>query len=493
MAWQLVYTNPTGEGGERYWQDDTTGATARFDAENPVPPPEVNLGSSGMVSLAPSFLTGSEGQSVRDFDISVNGQVADGDTLEANSKRVGDSGTILNKQTGQREQAYSIDIGGKRAWLPKSIALQVDPNAQPYTVYADGGYAGLGGLFDQYGTQALMAAVLGAGAAGLGGGAGSGIVGDLGTAAFPLDAGTIAGMNGTGAVSVGAGSIGGGLQGYPLGGGGMEASPWDEFYSYFNGEGSVLPQAGDIGSNSFPIFESGPQVGANTTGATGLGQLFSSLPESVQGIVRNLGTSGLKSLFGGSGTGNFGSILGGGNGGQSGGYQFPWGDVLGALGEAWGANKQAETLKDLMNQAINSDQWRTQAPRYYEPLYKASTEGIGNTAYGESITNKTLASLAARGYNNSGNQAPDVARALNSGTVDYMKAMTPLAMGRGESTAATSLAPGVAAGSQAVGGALGYGLQSIFNGSQPNSLQQLMGTPKNNTLAQSIGNSQVYL
>lgn len=166
MAWQLVWSNQTGEGGERYWQDDATGATARFDAENPVPPPAVNLGSSGLVSVAPSFTPGAEGESVRDFDVAVGGRSAAdyGSTLMANSQRVGDTGTILNPSTGQREQAYGIDVGGKRAWLPKSLALQVDPNAQPYTVYPDGGYDGIGGFIDRYGTQALMAAVLSAGA-----------------------------------------------------------------------------------------------------------------------------------------------------------------------------------------------------------------------------------------------------------------------------------------------------------------------------------------
>lgn len=419
-----------------------------------------NGGFEGQGGISTSYKI--DGVPVGDFRTDVTGTASNGLP----------GGRTYNPFTGQMEKSYwATNIN---QILPESIARRIDPNALEYFMPADGGYGGgLGGLFDQYGTQALTAAVIGAGIGGFGQAGLGSVAGDLGSAAFPMDAGTIAGMNGTGAVQVGAGSLGSNLATYPLDG--VDPSIWQELYGDYP---NFTPTAGDIGSNSFPIFEGGPQVGANTTGATSLGQIFSNLPSGLQNVLRN---AGLGSIFGNGG------MVGNGTTQQNGGYQFPWKDVIGSVLEGYGANQQANTLERLMDKAIGSDMWRSQAPRYYEPLYEATTKGIGGTAYGDAITNKTLASLASRGYNTSGNVAPDVARALNAGTTDYVRAVTPLAMGRGESNAATALAPGVANAQNGVWGALGYGLGSVANGKQPNLYQQLFqGTPRNNTLSEAF-------
>ncbi len=191
-------------------------------------------------------------------------------------------------------------------------------------------------------------------------------------------------------------------------------------------------------------------------------------------------------LRGGSGGGG-----GGGGNGQNqtqpnGNYQTPWGDLLGGLVGAYGANKNMNLQKDLMQQVINSDLWRGQQGRYNEPLYNAATQGIGNTAYGKSITDQTGRALSARGYNMSGNEMTDTAQALNKGTLDYVNAIGPLATGRAPNQGALAgMSQGISGAQNQLYGNLGYGIQSGINGQQPSAVDQVFGgQPKNNGLFQ---------
>ena len=119
---------------------------------------------------------------------------------------------------------------------------------------------------------------------------------------------------------------------------------------------------------------------------------------------------------------------------------LPFSNLINSLLGAYTSSQQAGQYGDLMNTLSNLDQWKTQAPNYYAPLQAAATQGIGNTDYGKSIIDQTMRADAARGYNASGNFITDAAKALNTGTTDYIRALTPLAMGNNPYGAATSLA-----------------------------------------------------
>jgi len=118
---------------------------------------------------------------------------------------------------------------------------------------------------------------------------------------------------------------------------------------------------------------------------------------------------------------------------------LPFGNVIGGLIGAYGANKAAGQSGDLMNTLINSDLFRSQQPKYFDPLYNAATGGLGNTAYGKSLLDTIMKKDAARGITHSGNFTSDALSALNSGTVDYMNALRPLAMGNSPYTIGSTL------------------------------------------------------
>lgn len=89
-------------------------------------------------------------------------------------------GSIINPQTGQREQAYQVKIGNQIYTLPQSIA-QTLSGAQPYTKYPEEKTpfiekAVLGGLMSGVGGLAFSGAGLGAGVDAIGGSSG---IGDL--------------------------------------------------------------------------------------------------------------------------------------------------------------------------------------------------------------------------------------------------------------------------------------------------------------------------
>ena len=179
---------------------------------------------------------------------------------------------------------------------------------------------------------------------------------------------------------------------------------------------------------------------------------------------------------------------GGTNNQQQNPYQVPWGDIFSQLYGIWTSNQHANNSQDLLNTLINSDQWRGQQPKYFQPVYDAATKGIGDTEYGRSIADATSRQSAAKGYNMSGNMLNDIAKSLHGGTMDYLKTVGPLAMGRGETQAGTpSLTNNILggqAGTMAGGGSI---IESLFKGQQPTQAQQANKVPTNQNLMQLLG------
>ena len=141
-----------------------------------------------------------------------------------------------------------------------------------------------------------------------------------------------------------------------------------------------------------------------------------------------------------------------------------------------------------MQRSIDSDLWRPQQPRYFEPLYNAATQGVGNTAYGQSILDSTDRFAASKGYGSSTNAFTGGARALDQGTNEYIRSLTPLATGRGGLGDTMSRFAGPIAGTMSgQSGALGAGIEAILNGNQPTGAQSIHGMPRNQTLLDIIG------
>ena len=164
-------------------------------------------------------------------------------------------------------------------------------------------------------------------------------------------------------------------------------------------------------------------------------------------------------------------------------YQVPWGNLLGAILEGVGNFSRSDDLRDLFKEARDSDLWRGQQPRYFDPLYAAATQGLGNTDYGRSIMEDAAEAAAPFGLNLSTNQVRGMGEALNRGTTDYIRALGPLAMGRPmDASIYTNLGSQMVNAGASPWGALGYGLESLFTGQQPSALQQYQGTPRNQTL-----------
>jgi hypothetical protein len=157
-------------------------------------------------------------------------------------------------------------------------------------------------------------------------------------------------------------------------------------------------------------------------------------------------------------------------------------NLLGSMLGFYSANQSGQLQKELLQMAIDSDQWRSQAPKYHQPLYDAATKGIGNTAYGQSIADSTSKKMASMGYNMSGNQMHEVAQGLNKGTTDYVRALTPAAMGHGGvGSTVAQMTPGIVGAQNGQYGAISSGLESIFgqNGMFPNALPGLGQTIQN--------------
>lgn len=189
-------------------------------------------------------------------------------------------------------------------------------------------------------------------------------------------------------------------------------------------------------------------------------------------------------VAGATGSGALGNAVGsftGNTGTNSGGYQFPWANVIGAIMEYSGQSQYRDDLMGLMNRALSeSDPFKAQRPRYFEPLYQAATQGVGGTPYGEAIANSTLRKLSSTGdagYDITGLGANTLAKNLNSASLDYVKALTPLtgASFQANTGAATNVGQQAAQAGMGQSGALGSAFSSIMSGNQPSSLERLFG------------------
>jgi hypothetical protein len=202
---------------------------------------------------------------------------------------------------------------------------------------------------------------------------------------------------------------------------------------------------------------------AGGTGLTmGAGTTAAPMGAGATGSGITAGAGGVTGIGAGTGAATAGAGAGLGGLVQTAGKAMPWANLAGTVLEYMGSREAGKTAEDLMRQQMESDQWRGQQPRYFEPMYEAATKGIGGTPYGEAITDATSRKMASMGYNMSGNQMGEIAKSLNLGTTDYMRALTPLATGRGESQAPGQFAPALMEAAQAPYGIAGYGLDQII-------------------------------
>lgn len=248
---------------------------------------------------------------------------------------------------------------------------------------------------------------------------------------------------------------------------------WDESFGGLSGDGLA---------NLYKEFGISP-----TMSLPGVGDIYgsgSSILKNIGNLLPNgAGTAGslLAKLFIGSGGANSGS------------YSFPFADVLKGLLEYSGQKDYQSELLRLMDKSIEySDPFRTQRPRYFEPLYDAATKGIGGTPYGDSIANSTLRKLSSTGdagYDISGLGANTLAKNLNSASMDYVKNLAPLAgaqFGGNASQSITSMGPAAAGAGLAAQGGLGAAFEAANRGNQPSALEQLFGQQKNQNLGQAL-------
>jgi hypothetical protein len=237
--------------------------------------------------------------------------------------------------------------------------------------------------------------------------------------------------------------------------------------------GGVTGAAGELGVGGAVGGASGFGGTAAASGGAGLSaELAAGAPETaastLPGEAGYLG--GAQPLSATTGATNTLPAQAAGAGGvtATGAYSFPYQNIAGAVLSYLGSKEQGDTAQDLLNQQINSDQWRPQQSRYFEPLYDAATKGIGDTAYGQSIADATARKTASMGMNLSGNQAHEIAQGLHGGTMDYIRSVTPLATGRGESGAYGNFGNSIINSSGSGYDAIGYGIGEIFKGQQPN-------------------------
>ncbi len=239
-----------------------------------------------------------------------------------------------------------------------------------------------------------------------------------------------------------------------------------DFSSINTGIEGLGGQIGDLGDvfgdslgNLGDVFNQGIEGLGGQVG--GLGDIFNSGLSGL-GSIFNSGMSGLGNLFTQQNQGiqsGLQSLLTGIN-------KIPLSNLIGAGMGAYSSKQQMDTLKEMQQKAIDSDLWRGQQPKYFQPAFDAATKGIGNTPYGQSIASDTARKMSSMGYNMSGNQMHEIAQGLNRGTTDYMRAIQPYATGRAPSGDGSSYASGVAGAQGNMNQYLTAGLGSIFNPGQ---------------------------
>jgi hypothetical protein len=433
----------------------------------------------------------------------------------SNGYKTFDQGLMaINPQTGKPERVYATTQLGENGGLDATqrFYFESDPNRSQQSVPAMAGGYSSGNDKNSMAeplVQAGLAAITGgalapalAGATGLSSAASGGAIG--GATAGGIRTGGDLGAMAKGAAlgGLGGAAINGLMPGDPyanLGGpegmGGVGSGYQTGVSSAAGGTGGgnlggMASGGGDLGDLDFGSMDfSGFDPGGNgmyqgqgtvTGGFDGIG------PEAMNGLS-NLpsapapGMTDFSNMTPGMGnvadpngyinpsTLGAAGLAGAGASGTNGTPNIPGGIDFGGLGQAglgMLASKDIQSMyQDMFNKSLNADPWNSQMGRYQQPLYDAATQGIGNTAYGQSIANQASRSSAAKGYNMSGNMLHDVAQGLNSGTAQYIGALSPLAMGRAPDQRGTA---GIAQGlGNAMGGyynSLGYGLKALSGG-----------------------------
>lgn len=231
-------------------------------------------------------------------------------------------------------------------------------------------------------------------------------------------------------------------------GGGDDLSGFDDIFSADEDFGNLF---GDGGDNQDLL--DGFDAGNDDPSGGSFGENDEDLFDGFDAGESGSGLDGLKALLK-KGFGGLGSALG----------KIPAGNLASGILAAKMGQKNLQGLKDMQQKAIDSDLWRPQQSRYFEPAYDAATKGIGNTAYGQSIASDTNRNMAAQGYNMSGNQMHEVAQGLNRGSMDYLKAVGPLATGRAPAGDGSGYASGVSGAYNLFNQGAQAGLGSIING-----------------------------
>jgi hypothetical protein len=283
------------------------------------------------------------------------------------------------------------------------------------------------------GGTAMMGAMGGAGAAeGLAGGAGmasgggtaavgSGIGAGIGEGAA-LGSGLTAGAGGMTGLTPGltSGAMGAGALGGGIGGGA--------------GGAGAVGAAGGLGA-----------LGPGFFGGESLAPVLGGMSGAAQGL-NGLGTAGAATAAAPSLANMFGSV--------------PLGNLVGAGASIYSGNELMDTMERMQQRSIDSDLWRGQQSRYFEPLNQASR---GFAPNGDQVAMDTSRKLAAQGLNMSGNQMHEVGNALDRNAMDWTKTLSPLATGRAPAGDGSGYTGGVASGQNMINNGLAFGLGSIFN------------------------------
>ena len=413
--------------------------------------------------------------------------------------------TIISPNTGRREIAYAGftadgyegESQATSLYVPESdagqLAVSPIPGVRtPFGVNAIspmrntmGEESGLDTFMEDYAGPLAMSAFLGGAAGGFGipGASPSGLWGMFNAATA---AGGAAGFDPTAVDAFGTG--GSEFLGAPggTGAGAAGASAFDplaeRLYPSFAEQSaapisSITPVANSFGDKLAQL------------GIPGAQKLFGSAGDAAARIAAGAaGAGGAKKLKDMFSTGD-------------GDYQFPWEDVIGAVGEAYGANEYQKGLLDVMNKAVDrADPFASQRPGWQTEFNKMRDDPdywSGNGVFGNIVNtaqDSSARKLASQGYNMSGNFATGVNKAGVTAAMpyanDYMKIVGNAAganIDPGNAGNIMSTMGTAAAGAgKDLAGAIGYGAQSVMNGRQPSGLDQLFGTNKNKTLFNAI-------
>ena len=400
--------------------------------------------------------------------------------------QVGSGGEIYvqNLETGQWEPArvvwqFDPEVNyNKQILLPDSVARQFAPDAE--WASQRNGTSGLvdkaGDFMNEHGGSVVAA------------------VAALNGMPMPWSSG--AGAGGFDPTAVDAFGTGGseflGAEG-AMGAGAAGASAFDPLAERLFP--SFAEQAGAPISSITPVANSlGDKLAQ--LGIPGAQKLFGSAGDAAARIAAGAaGAGGAKKLKDMFSTGKEQSLTGDGD------YQFPWEDVIGAVGEAYGANEYQKGLLDVMNKAVDrADPFASQRPGWQTEFNKMRDDPdywSGNGVFGNIVNtaqDSSARKLASQGYNMSGNFATGVNKAGVTAAMpyanDYMKIVGNAAganidPGNAGNIMSTMGTASAGAGKE-LAGAIGYGAQSVMNGRQPSGLDQLFGTNKNKTLFNAI-------